>query len=319
MSKYVLIDANSFVHRSYHGYEPMLNAKGEDHRVLHGFMQLLSDLPELIENIEYLYMIFDPEDGSLFRKSIFPAYKANRSPHPADLITQQKHAEDFIRNTLGVPMLHYNGYEADDIIGSYAHYLDKQGHEVVVVSPDKDLFQMVNKNINMLRPVKRKDKNGVSRKTYEWITEKGVVDVFGVTADKIPDFLALMGDTVDNLPGVHKVGAIKAAQLLAEFPSLEHIIAMAPHMAGKLGDNIRAALSYMPIVKVLATVVKDLPIVERAEKSLAYAIEIQSATDYQNKMYQMQDYYKWPARFIDIFVQEEEEENKTSSSNHMKP
>lgn len=314
MAKYVLVDANSFVHRYYRGYQPKLNADGEDHRVLYGLMDLLVNLPEMIENIEYLYMIFDPEDGSLFRKSIFPAYKANRPPHEPDMLRQQKHAELFLKDTLGLPMLHYNGYEADDIIASYAHYLSKEGHEVVVVSPDKDLFQLVEKNVVMLRPVKRKDENGNSKKYYEWITEKGVMDVFGVTANKIPDLLALMGDVADNLPGVHKIGVKGAAKLLTEFPSLDHIIAMAPHMTDTRGVNIRAALPYLPIVKVLATVVRDLPIIERSEKSLRHAIDIQNADDYKDKIRKMQDYYIWPSYFTDLFLQDDVNEHKPSVS-----
>lgn len=297
----VIVDANAFVHRSFNGYEIKYNKDGQDNRVLYGLMRVLADLPNQLEEIHYLYLVFDPEDSSLYRRAVFPSYKANRPPHDPELVKQRERAKKVLTYEVGVPLIHFNGYEADDIIASLCKYYDDGNHEIVVVSPDKDLCQLVNENTNILRPVK---KDG--QKSYQYVSSKHVEEIYGVPPHKIPDYLALVGDTVDNLPGINKMGPKTAKKFLAEFISVDHILALCPQMSGKFWDEIKENQEQLQIVKQLATVKDDLPMTDHVLKALDLANEVQAHIGYQGKMQELIHYYNWPLWFVKPFIEEYE-------------
>lgn len=293
----VIIDANAFVHKSFHGYDEKLDKMGQDNKVLYGLMQHMHEIQRHIPVINYMFAVFDPIDGSLFRKSIFPAYKENRLAPDVNLVKQKELAKKVLQDELGLPLVDFNGYEADDIIGTMATIFNKKNVDVIIVSPDKDLCQLVNSQTKILRPYRKSNEKG-----YEYVTENGVTEIFGVPPSLIPDYLALVGDTADNLPGVHKMGPKTASKYLAEYLSVEHIVAISGQLEGNVGENIRKACNFLPLVKFLATIKTDLPLELHIEESLNKAIEIQSHIGYKQKLFELQEYYYWKPWFINGFL-----------------
>lgn len=295
---FVIVDANAFVHSSFHGYSPCLDAKGEDQRVLQGIMNTFVDLTRYIPTIDYLYVIFDPSDGSLYRKSLFPAYKANRPPTDPDLARQREVAKKVIEDHLGIPTVSHPGYEADDIIGSLA-CLAKDQYNVIIISPDKDLAQLVCDNVLLMRKMRTKTERG-----YKPFNKDKVFEHFGVHPHQIPDWLALVGDAADNLPGLDKVGEKTAANILSTYPSVEHMFAILHEMEDeKLKNKIMGNVDSIKLVKHLATIVCDLPIAEKAHEALAKADRIRSHAEYNKKLLAMRKHFSWPNHFLDMFAQ----------------
>lgn len=292
----VILDANAFVHSSFHGYSEKPDARGEDQRVLYGLMNSLVDLTYQLPDIDCLYVVFDPSDGSLYRKSKYPLYKANRPPSNPDLVRQKEVAKKVIEDHLGLPCISYPGYEADDIIGTLSK-LSKEEFRVIIVSPDKDLAQLVEEDVILLRKIRTKVEKG-----YRAIKMENVFNEFGVFPSQIPDFLALAGDTADNLPGLYKVGPKGACQILAQYKSIEHLFAFIHEMEDKvLKEKIVSNKEQLILVKDLATIVCDLPIVQRIEASLEKADRLRSQQNYPNKLNIMQKHYSWPDYFLEMF------------------
>lgn len=290
-SNCVIIDANAFVHKAYHGYNEMLDKDLNDNRVLYGIMHVIQDLPNYIDNIEYLFVIFDPVDSLNYRKSIYPAYKENRAETIPQLDKQRDVAKKEIKN-LGIPIINFQGYEADDIIASVANFY-KKTNSVVIVSPDKDLFQMVGNNIEVLRPYKKAGEKG-----YEIITEIGVEKYFGVKPSQIPDLLALMGDVTDNLPGVDKMGLKTSAKMLNKYNSIENMILMKDELPEKIKMSFIDSIHTLPKIKHLATVIGDLKVESYIEACLEHAINTQNHIGYNQKLIEYQKFYNWPDHFI---------------------
>lgn len=293
---FVIVDANAFVHSAFHGYSPCLDAKCQDQRVLYGVMNALVDLTMQIPNIDHLYVVFDPSDGSLYRKSLFPTYKANRPPTDPDLARQRDVAKKVIEDHLGIPTLTYPGYEADDTIGTLSCLASKK-YNVIIVSPDKDLAQLVNPNVILLRKMRTKTERG-----YKAFTESLVYEHFGVYPSQIPDWLALVGDVADNLPGLEDIGKKKASNLLKIYPSLEHMFAIMHEMEDKnLKAKIESGKEGLHLVKKLATIVCDLPIESDLQKAMNKAEKIRTHCDYQKKLLIMRKHFAWPEQFIEMF------------------
>lgn len=294
---FVIVDANAFVHSSFHGYEPKLDIKGKDQRVMHGLLNALVDLSYRLERIDYLFFIFDPDDGSLFRKSQYPAYKQNRPPTDPDLVRQRQHAQIIFKEKLGIPMVTYPGYEADDIIGSLAN-IAKNEYQVVIVSPDKDLAQLVDDNVFLLRRWRSKTERG-----YTLLNKALVKDQFGIHPHQIPDWLALMGDAADNLPGLYKVGEKTAVNLLSQYPTLEHLLSIVHHLDDeKLKQKVLDAQSTLPLVKRLATIVIDLPLEEHTHEALHYAHTIRTHHQYKDNIFKLEKYFRWPEHYKGLFL-----------------
>lgn len=297
---FVIVDANAFVHSSFHAYPPKLDAKGEDQRVLYGLLNTLVDLTYQLPSIDFLYVVFDPADGSLYRKSLFPPYKANRPPNDPDLGRQRDVAKKVLQDHLGVPCVSYPGYEADDIIGTISELVRKD-YRVIIISPDKDLAQLVKDDVILLRKVKTKTERG-----YKTINQENLYENFGVHAHQIPDWLALMGDDADNLPGLDKVGAKTASNKLAKYPSIEHLLAIIHEMNDedeKFKQKVLENKEQLILVKKLATIVCDLPLEASIHEALSKADTIRSHENFHKKLITMSKHFDWPPHFIELFLE----------------
>ncbi|WP_282270130.1 DNA polymerase I [Stenotrophomonas sp. PS02298] len=246
MSRLVLIDGSSYLYRAFHALPPLTNANGEPTGALFGVVNMLRST--LKEKPEYVAFVVDAP-GKTFRDDMYAEYKANRPPMPDDLRSQVQPMCDIVQ-ALGIDILRVDGVEADDVIGTLALAAAADGLEVTISTGDKDFAQLVRPGVVLVNTMtgSRTD------------SDAAVIDKFGVRADQIIDYLALMGDTVDNVPGVEKCGPKTAAKWLAEYNDLDGVIAAAPGMKGKIGENLRAALPRLPLNRDLVTIRTDVPL-----------------------------------------------------------
>jgi DNA polymerase-1 len=243
MPKLVLIDGSSYLYRAFHALPPLTAADGTPTGALFGIVNMLKS--SLKENPEYIAFVLDAP-GPTFRDALYPEYKANRSAMPDDLRAQVEPMIAIVQ-ALGLPVIRVSGVEADDVIGTYAVQAAKDGINVVISTGDKDFAQLVGPRITLTNTM-----------TGSVTDEKRVPEKFGVRADQVIDFLALMGDAVDNVKGVEKCGPKTAAKWLAEYGTLDAIIAGADKFSGKIGDNLRAALPVLPLNRTLVTIKTDV-------------------------------------------------------------
>lgn len=244
MSRLVLIDGSSYLFRAFHALPPLSNAQGEPTGALFGVVNMLR--ATLKERPEYVAFVLDAS-GPTFRNDLYPEYKANRPPMPDELRAQVEPMKRIVE-ALGLPLLCVPGVEADDVIGTLALQGAAEGLEVTVSTSDKDFAQLVRPGVGLV--------NTMSGSRLD--SEAAVVEKFGVPADRIVDLLALMGDAVDNIRGVDKCGPKTAAKWLAQYGSLDGVIANADTIKGKVGDNLRAALERLPLNRTLTTIKTDV-------------------------------------------------------------
>jgi len=245
MSRLVLIDGSSYLYRAFHALPPLTAADGSPTGALFGIVNMLR--ATLKENPDYTAFVVDAS-GPTFRDELYPAYKATRSAMPEDLRAQVEPMM-LIVEALGFPILRVSGVEADDVIGTLALQASAAGIPVTISTSDKDFAQLVRPGITLT--------NTMSGSVLD---DAGVVAKFGVRPEQIIDYLALMGDTVDNIPGVEKCGPKTAAKWLAEYGSLDAVIANADKIGGKIGENLRAALHRLPLNHQLVTIKVDVPL-----------------------------------------------------------
>ena len=245
MAKLILIDGSSYLYRAFHALPPLTNALGEPTGALFGVVNMLR--ATLKAAPEYLAFVADAS-GPTFREEMYPQYKANRPSMPDDLRSQ---VEPMLRivGALGFPILRVTGVEADDVIGTLAVQAREKGIDVVISTGDKDFAQLVDDRITL-----------VNTMTNSTMDVDGVFAKFGVRPDQIVDFLTLTGDSVDNVPGVEKCGPKTAAKWLAEYGTLEALIAAADKIGGKIGENLRTALPRLPLSKDLVTIRINTPL-----------------------------------------------------------
>ncbi|WP_036252981.1 DNA polymerase I [Methylobacter sp. BBA5.1] len=240
----ILVDGSSFLFRAYHAIPPLTNPKGEPTNAILGVSNMLRKLIADYQS-DYITVIFDAP-GKTFRNDLYDQYKAHRPAMPDDLRVQIEPLHHLIR-AMGLPLIIENGVEADDIMGCLAQLAEGQGFHVVISTGDKDMAQLVTEHITL--------DNTMSNVKLDI---QGVIDKFGVRPEQIVDYLALIGDTVDNIPGVPKVGPKTAAKWLEQYETLENLIACADQIKGKIGDNLRASLAQLPLSKQLTTIKCDL-------------------------------------------------------------
>ncbi len=241
--KLVLVDGSSYLFRAFHGLPPLLS-KGHPTGAIYGVLNMLRKLI-LDENPDLIGVVFDAK-GKTFRNDIYPEYKANRPPMPDDLRIQIEPLHQIIK-AQGLPLVIVDHVEADDVIGTLAKQADEQGYQVLISTGDKDMAQLVNQHVSLINTM-----NNVH------MDEQMVVHKFQVKPDQIIDYLALMGDTSDNIPGIPKVGPKTASKWLIEYGTLENVIKNADKFKGKIGENLRASLDFLPMSYQLATIKLDV-------------------------------------------------------------
>ena len=240
----ILVDGSSYLYRAYHALPPLMTSKNQPTGAIRGVIsmikKILEDHPKSL-----LGIIFDAK-GKTFRNEMYKDYKANRPPMPDDLVQQIEPIFSIIK-ALGIKVISVEGVEADDVIGTLANMADKIGHQTVISTGDKDLTQLVNKHIKV-----------VNTMSDELLDEKGVEKKFGVKPNLIIDYLALVGDSSDNIPGVEKVGPKTAVKWLQEHGNLDNIIKNSENIPGKVGENLRNGLDQLKLSKKLVTIKKDV-------------------------------------------------------------
>ncbi|MCZ4053588.1 DNA polymerase I [Oxalobacter sp. OxGP1] len=259
MSKLLLlVDGSSYLYRAYHALPDLRNAEGEPTGAIYGFLNMLHRL-EKDYPTAYAACIFDAK-GKTFRHDLYQEYKANRPAMPDDLARQTAPIHDLVR-MLGWPILSVEGIEADDVIGTLVSIAAQEDFDIVVSTGDKDLSQLVKDRVTL-----------VNTMNNEILDTEGVTKKFGVPPEKIIDYLSLIGDTADNIPGVSKVGPKTAAKWLIQYGSLDGIIEHAGSIKGSAGDNLRESLNWLPRARELITIRTDCDLqgqFQSIEKSLA--------------------------------------------------
>lgn len=240
MSKLLLVDGTNFLYRAYHGLPDLRTSAGEPTGALKGFYNMLGMLLKLVKP-DAAACVFDAK-GPTFRNAIYPAYKANRPPMPDDLRSQVGPVQE-LTGLLGWPMLVVPSVETDDVIGTLAKTARAQGMSVFIATGDKDMAQLVDESTFL-----------VNTMTRTVLDVEGVKEKFGVKPSQMIDYLALMGDAVDNVPGIEKCGPKTAAKWLAQYETLEALAADAPNVPGKIGENLRKGLDFLPVAKDLVTI-----------------------------------------------------------------
>lgn len=239
----LLIDGSSYLYRAFHALPDLRNAQGHPTGAMHGVIAMLRRIREDYQ-ADYLACIFDAK-GKTFRDDIYADYKANRPPMPQDLASQIEPLYQIVQ-AMGWPLLCVPGVEADDVIGTLAHYATEHGIYTIVSTGDKDLAQLVNEQVELVNTMNN-DRQDV----------QGVIDRYGVRPDQIVDYLMLMGDTSDNIPGVPRVGKKTAARWLQKYGSLDNIIAHADEIKGVVGNNLREFIPEFEMTRQLLTVKTD--------------------------------------------------------------
>jgi DNA polymerase-1 len=244
----LLVDGSSYLYRAFHALPDLRNRNNAPTGAVYGVLSMLrrleTDYP-ITNNADKRAIVFDAK-GKTFRDEWFPEYKAHRPPMPDDLVAQIAPLHECIR-ALGWPLLCIEGVEADDVIGTLAAQASARGEDCVISTGDKDLAQLVNQHVTL-----------VNTMSNEVLDVAGVTAKFGVPPERIVDYLALVGDTVDNVPGVSKVGPKTAVKWLAQYGSLDGVAAHASEIGGVVGENLRKHLDFLPLGKKLVTVACDL-------------------------------------------------------------
>ena len=244
----VLVDGSSYLFRAFHALPPLTNKAGEPTGAMLGVINMLRRLLDTYKPTD-MAVVFDAR-GKTFRNEMYSEYKANRPPMPDDLRAQIAPLHEMIQ-AMGLPLISVAGVEADDVIGTLAEKAGKVPRKVVISTSDKDLAQLVNEHVTLI--------DTMSNRTYDI---DGVVEKFGVPPNRIVDYLALVGDKSDNIPGVVKCGPKTAVKWLGLYDNFEGVMAHADEVKGKIGEYLREALPTLPLSYELATIKLDVELEE---------------------------------------------------------
>ncbi len=239
----LLVDGSSYLYRAFHAMPDLRNGAGEPTGAIYGMVNMMRRARSEIE-ADHIACVFDAK-GKTFRDEMYPEYKAHRSPMPEDLVKQIEPIHAMVQ-ALGWPVLMVSGVEADDVIGTLACQASQAGWETIISTGDKDLAQLVNSSVTLINTM-----------TNEKLDIEGVITKFGVPPERIVDYLSIIGDTVDNVPGVPKAGPKTANKWLAEFGDLDNLMAHADQIKGVVGENLRNSLQWLPQARQLITVKTD--------------------------------------------------------------
>ena len=239
----LLVDGSSYLYRAFHAMPDLRNGAGEPTGAIYGMVNMMRRARSELK-ADHIACVFDAK-GKTFRDEMYSEYKAHRSPMPEDLVKQIEPIHAIVK-ALGWPVLMVSGVEADDVIGTLACQATQAGWETIISTGDKDLAQLVNSSVTLINTM-----------SNEKLNIEGVIEKFGVPPDRIVDYLSIIGDTVDNVPGVPKAGPKTANKWLAEFGDLDNLMANADQIKGVVGENLRASLTWLPKARELITVKTD--------------------------------------------------------------
>jgi DNA polymerase I len=258
--KLILVDGSSYLYRAFHALPPLTNSKGEPTGAVLGVLNMLNKMIKE-ESPERIAVVFDAP-GRTFRDDLFDQYKAHRAPMPDDLRAQLQPLLDVVA-AMGLPLLRVAGVEADDVIGTLAKQGAELGYDVLISTGDKDMAQLVGPRVGLINTMSntRLDRDGVKAK-------------FEVYPEQIVDYLALVGDSSDNIPGVTGVGPKTAAKWLNQYRTLDELIAHAGDVAGKVGENLRNELPMLELSRRLATIDTALSLDLSADALAAIAPDV---------------------------------------------
>lgn len=269
----ILVDGSSYLFRAYHALPPLVNSKGQPTGAIKGVINMIRKLERDYPDSK-LIIIFDAK-GKNFRHDLYPDYKANRPPMPDDLRSQIAPIHEII-SAMGLPLLIIPDVEADDVIGALAHQATQNKTDVIISTGDKDMAQLVTEHVTLINTM-----------TDVEMDHQGVVDKFGVRPDQIIDYLALVGDSVDNIPGVPKCGPKTAVKWLTLYDSLKGVMENAEKVGGKIGENLRNSLELLPLSYELATIKTDIelpkPLTELAHEPVQKEQLLALFTEYEFK------------------------------------
>src|SRR4029077_2495167 len=259
-SKLILVDGSSYLYRAFHALPPLSNSKGEPTGAVLGVLNMLNKMLKE-ESPERIAVVFDAP-GRTFRDELFDQYKAHRTPMPDDLRSQVQPLLEAVA-AMGLPLLRVAGVEADDVIGTLAKQGAESGYEVLISTGDKDMAQLVGPHIGLINTMSntRLDRAGVKAK-------------FDVFPEQIVDYLALVGDSYDNIPGIAGVGPKTASKWLNQYRTLDGLLARAADIGGKVGENLRSGFELLELSRKLATIDTALSLEISAERLTAGAPDL---------------------------------------------
>ena len=240
----ILVDGSSYLYRAFHALPPLTTSKGMPTNAVRGVISMIRKLIQS-EGGSTVAIVFDAK-GKTFRNDIYKDYKANRPPMPDELRCQIEPLHELVKAS-GLPLISIAGVEADDVIGTLAVMANKAGRTALISTGDKDMAQLVTDKTTLINTMNN------SRMDVD-----GVVEKFGVRPDQIIDYLALVGDTSDNIPGVPSCGPKTAAKWLAAHGSMQEVINNADQVKGKIGEKLRASIEFLPMSYELATIKTDV-------------------------------------------------------------
>lgn len=243
-SPIILVDGSSYLYRAFHALPALANSKGRPTGAVYGMINMLK---RIITDYKPTHMavVFDAK-GKTFRDDLYADYKATRKAMPDDLALQIPPIHNIIK-AMGIPLIMIEGVEADDVIGTLTARLKNSSEQFLISTGDKDLAQLVNDKVKLINTM-----------SNTLLDTEGVKTKFGISPNQVIDYLSLIGDTSDNIPGVPKVGPKTAAKWLNEYGNLDNIVAHATQIPGKIGENLRASIAQFPLAKSLATIKMDV-------------------------------------------------------------
>ncbi|VAW86024.1 DNA polymerase I [hydrothermal vent metagenome] len=271
----VLIDGSSYLYRAFHAMPPLTNSHGQATGAIYGVINMLRTLVDEYSP-DYVAVVFDAK-GKTFRDDMFDQYKANRPPMPDELRTQIEPLHAVVR-AMGLPCIVEAGVEADDVIGTLAQQAAASGIHSVISTGDKDMAQLVNKHITLINTMNNKK-----------LDRAGVIEKFGLPPEQIIDYLALIGDTSDNIPGIPGVGPKTAVKWFTQYGSLDEIINQAETIKGKIGEKFRANMAQLPLSRQLTTIKLDVPLTETPETLQAQPANIGALRE----LFQQLEFKRW--------------------------
>ena len=236
----LLIDGSSFIFRAFYAVKNLTSPAGMPTNAIYGVVNMLKQMQKKYTTPHWV-CVFDAK-GKTFRDEIYSEYKANRRETPAELIVQFPYIHEIIAD-LGIPVIIQEGVEADDVIATIAKKYAATGHKILIATGDKDFAQIVDDNITL-----------VNTMTNEQLDRQGIITKYGVTPEQFIDYLSLIGDTIDNVPGVHKCGPKTAQKWLNEYQSIANLIINQEQLSGVVGDNFRSAIDWLPTAQKLITI-----------------------------------------------------------------